>query len=86
MKRSISITNLSKKPRSLYVEPEGTDFWMLPGQTFELRAEVADELAQFELCDNGDGLQVYPSRGMDYISVFCDGQELESGHQRPQVS
>lgn len=48
---------------------------MLPEQTFELRAEVTDEDAQFELWDDGDGLQVFPSRDMGCIAVFCDGQE-----------
>jgi hypothetical protein len=23
--------------------------------------------------------------GRSYISIFCDGQELECGHQRPQT-
>ncbi|MGD9746173.1 MAG: hypothetical protein AB7I98_23125 [Verrucomicrobiales bacterium] len=82
----MTITNRSKAARPLYVEPEGADFWMLPKQTFELRAEAADESAQFELWDDGEGLQVFPSRTMGYISVFCDGLELECGHQRPQTA
>jgi hypothetical protein len=85
VKRTMTITNRSKTPRPLYIEPEGGDFWMLPEQTFELRAEVTIEDAHFELCDIGDSLQVFPSRGMNYISVFCDEQELECGHQRPQT-
>jgi hypothetical protein len=80
----MTITNRSKTPRPVYVEPEGADFWMLPEQTFEFRAVVTDEDAQFELWDDGDGLQVFPSRGMGYISVFCEAQELECGHQRPR--
>ena len=81
----MTITNRSKVPRPVYVEPEGTDFWMLPEQTFRLRAEVTEVDAQFELWDNGGSLQVFPSRGMSYISVVCDGQELECAHQRPQT-
>lgn len=63
MKRTISITNRTELPRPIYVEPEGADYWMLPKQTFELCAEdVVDPSAQFEIWDNGDCLQVWPSR------------------------
>ena len=80
------ITNRSKQFRPLYIEPEGADFWMAPEQTFELRAKATAD-AHFELWDNGDSLQVFPSRAeMGYISVFCAGQELECGHQRPQTT
>jgi hypothetical protein len=84
--RTMTITNRSKKPRSLQVEPEGADFWMLPEQTFELRADTTTDDARFELWDSDDGLQVFPSEGMGYISVFHEGRELECGHQRPQTA
>ncbi len=78
---AMSITNRSKKPRAICIEPEGADFWMLPEQTFELRAEASSAGDRFELCDDGDNLQVF--FGKSFISVFCDGHELECGHQRP---
>ena len=56
---------------------------MLPGQTFELRADVTADVAHFELVDNGAALQVFPSQDMGSISVFCEGREIECGHQRP---
>jgi hypothetical protein len=85
MKRIMSITNRSKVSRALYIEPEGADYWMLPGQTFVLSAEALDDSAHFEVEHDGDGLQIYPSNGMDYISVLCDGEELQCGHQRPPI-
>ena len=78
---AIPITNRSKKPRAICIESEGADFWMLPEQTFELRAEASSAGDRFELCDDGDNLQVF--FGKSFISVFCDGHELECGHQRP---
>ncbi len=81
MKPTMTIENRHKNPRVLYVEPEGGDFWLLPGQTFELRAETPAKNERFELWDNGDSLQVF--FGNSYISVFCDGRELQCGHQRP---
>jgi hypothetical protein len=86
MKQTMSITNRTGLPRTIYVEPEGADYWMLPGQTFQLRADVNDPCAQFEILDNGDSLQVWPSSDMGFISVFAEGQELECGHQRPQAA
>lgn len=87
MKRTISITNRTELPRPIYVEPEGADYWMLPEQTFELVAEdAADTNTQFEVWDNGDCLQVWPSMGMGYIAVFFEGQEFECGHQRPPAA
>jgi len=79
----MSITNRSKKPRAVYIEPEGADFWMLPEQTFELRAEVRSAEDRFEVWDTGDSLQAF--FGRSYISVFCDGRKLECGYQRPQT-
>lgn len=79
----MSVTNRSKKPRAVFIEPEGEDYWMLPEQAFELRAEVTSEGDHFELCDDGDSLQVY--FGSSQISVFCDGRELKCGYQRPQT-
>jgi hypothetical protein len=82
----MTITNRTKKPRSLQVEPEGADFWVLPEQTFELRADTTTDDAHFELLESEDGLQIYPSDGMGSISVFHESQELECGHQRPQTA
>jgi hypothetical protein len=82
----MSITNRTGLPRPIYVEPEGADYWMLPEQTFQLRADVNDPCAQFEILDNGDSLQVWPSNDMGFISVFAEGHELECGHQRPQAA
>jgi hypothetical protein len=81
----MTITNRSKKPRPLYVEPEGGDFWMLPEQTFELRADVTADGANFELVDDGTALQVFPSKDMGGISVLSEGREIKCGHQRPSL-
>ena len=83
MTRTITITNRSNAPRPVYVEPEGADFWLLPKQTFEFRAQSKDDADEFSLWDHGDSLQIWPSLGMGDIVVFCDGIELQCGHQRP---
>lgn len=76
----LTITNRSKQFRPLYIEPEGADFWMAPEQTVELQAAVTANDACFELWDGGEGVQVFPSQHMGFLSVFCNGQELECGY------
>ena len=85
MKLTLSITNRSEVPRPVYVEPEGADYCMFPEQVFELRAEVAHDTDRFELWDNGDSIQVWPSAGMGFIAVFSESQELACGYQRPST-
>lgn len=53
------ITIRSNKRRVVWIEPEGADFWMLPEQTFKLRAEATSAEDRFELWDGGDSLQVF---------------------------
>jgi len=79
----MTFTNRTKQRRPLFVEPEGADFGMMPEQTFEVHAEITTEEGHFEVCDKGTGLSIFPAHTMGEISVFCDGQELECGHQRP---
>jgi len=85
MKHKMKISNDGKSPKSLYVEPEGADFWILPGQTFELRADVEDGNAHFEILYNDKALQIYPSNRMGHISVFSDDKQLECAFQRPKT-
>ena len=67
----------------LSTEPEGQDFWLRPGESFELRADIESELDDFELVENAHGISAWPSRGMGYISAWGNGKLLECGHQRP---
>lgn len=77
------VTNETEGDRLLFIEPEAADFWLRPGETFELGAEATAEDSHFEIHDTSDGLTVYPSRHMSDIIVYCDGQVLSCGHQRP---
>ncbi len=67
----------------MYIEPECRDFWLLPGETFELCAEVASEGDDFEIESHEHGVTVWPSVNMGDVSVLASGKELECGHQQP---
>ena len=70
MKKTVSITNRWSVIRPIYVEPEGADYWLLPGQTFVLHANVTSEGGDFEVWDDDVGLSILQSKGMGYITVF----------------
>lgn len=86
MKPKMTVTNRSAESRPIWTEPEGADYWMLPEQTFEVVADSDDPNGFFEMVDDGDGIQIFGSTTMGYLSVFHDGNLLECGHQRPPES
>ena len=77
------VTNETERPTLLFVEPEGWDCWLLPGEVVELRAEVESSADDFEFQDTPEGITVWPSLGMGVISIRQDGREVEIGHRRP---
>jgi hypothetical protein len=84
--KSRRITNTTDGLLLLVTEPEGQDFWLQPGETVELRAEVDAESDDFELREEDQEIVVWPSPGMGYISAWLDGQLLACGHRRPTES
>lgn len=77
------MTNTGMDLLLVVTEPEGQDFWLRPGETVELRAEVASEADDFELTEEDREVTVWPSPGMREISVWQHGRPLPCGHQRP---
>jgi len=77
------ITNTGDRLMLVFTELEAQDFWLRPGESVEVRAEVTSTDDDFELDDNPDGVTVWPSNGMGYISTWAGGVELSCGHQRP---
>jgi hypothetical protein len=80
-----TITNSGAQLMPLYTEPEGQDFWLRPGETVEVRADVdSPAAADFEIEEGLDGVTVWPSHDMGYISTWSSGKVLECGYQRPK--
>jgi hypothetical protein len=76
------LTNTTDRLMLVFTEPEAQDYWLRPGESVEVRAEVASPGDDFELEDTPYGVTVWPSRGMGYISTWAGGVELVCGHQR----
>jgi hypothetical protein len=83
MEKRRLVTNDRKSMLLIFTEPEAQDFWLRPGESLELSAEVDSPSDDFEFQEVENGYQVYPSDGMGYISAWIGGRELAVGHQRP---
>lgn len=56
------ITNETDRLMLVFVEPECWDYWLLPGESAGLRAEVCLPVEDFEIVVTGEGIIVRPSR------------------------
>lgn len=83
MQKRKAITNTSDRLMLVFTELEAQDYWLRPGESLEVRADVESEDDDFEIEETAEGITVWPSLGMGYIATFQDGVELECGHQRP---
>jgi hypothetical protein len=83
MEKRRILTNTTDRLMLVFTEPVAQDYWLWPGESVEVRAEVTSPADDFELEDTRDGVTVWPSLGMGYISTWAGGVELPCGHQRP---
>lgn len=81
--RRTVFTNTDNVPLAIFIELEGWDYWMLPGESLEIRASVWADEAEFEYNISREGLQVYPANDMGDIAVFQNGTKVDGGHKRP---
>lgn len=78
-----TVTNDGDRLMLLFVEMEGWDCWLRPGESVELRADVEFDQDDFDFADCQHGMVVYPSNGMGMITVHQGNKELDCAHQRP---
>ena len=83
VERLQTLRNKTDRLLLVFTEPEAQDFWLQPGESVEVRASVESLGGNFELDSTREGITVWPSAGMGYISVWADNTQLEVGHQRP---
>ncbi len=80
------VTNKSNDLLLLVTEPDGQDFWLRPGESVELHANVASDADDFALTETEQEVSIWPSAGMGHITVWGRGRQLPCGHQRPTES
>ena len=86
MQKRHTITNDTATRLVVFTEPEGQDFWLLPGESLDVMAEAALPDDEFRLVRLPTGYQVWPASKMGYISAWAGEQQLPCGHQRPAVA
>ncbi len=84
MEKRHFITNTHDYLMLVLTELEGQDYWLGPGESVELRAEVESESDNFEIQETNEGVTIWPSSGMGSIAIFSEHEELQCGYQRPK--
>ena len=70
-------------PFTMMLEPWGEDYWIQPGEEFDVVAESADTAFHYVVVDHPDYVAVYAEGRCESVSVFQKGQRLKCGHQKP---
>jgi hypothetical protein len=77
----IAVSNSTKRPRIVWVEPWGEDYTLLPGEELELLCRDDTEQPWFHVVEWEDGSQIYVEQG-GYFEVLQQGKRIECGHNR----
>ncbi|MFJ3643330.1 hypothetical protein ACIPRD_26740 [Streptomyces sp. NPDC090108] len=92
MKTSLPVENAGDTDICLFIEPYGEDFWMKPGDAFEV-VPLSDANVHFSVVVANDVFTVWLYQDGDPYNILLDykvtgvhGEELTCGHQRPADS
>jgi hypothetical protein len=67
---------------TLWLEPWGEDYTLLPDETVEVVAKDAKKSFYFHVVNIVEGVQVYAEGTCGSVSVFHNGKLLERGYNR----
>jgi len=81
-KQRIKISNDSSSFATLWLEPWGEDYGMLPGDELEVAAMDVEKETFFYVAYNEKGMQVFAEGDAKYVSVYQNGERLSCGHNR----
>ncbi len=79
--KKIIIRNEFDDTKTLYLEPWGEDYGMLPSDEFEIIAKNVDDEFYFQI-DLGKDVIVYAEGQVTDISVYQNNELLQCGHNR----
>jgi hypothetical protein len=77
----IAVSNSTKRPHIVWVEPWGEDYTLLPGEQLEIICREDSEQPWFHVVENEESSQVYIERGQDF-EVLQESKRLYCGHNR----
>jgi hypothetical protein len=82
MKETLRVTNDRSGFVTLWLEPWGEDYGIMPGDEFEIVVGDAADGFHFHIIPDDKGTKVYAEGQVTHISVFQSGAELTCGHNR----
>jgi hypothetical protein len=80
----IKVSNEQPSFTTLWLEPWGEDYGMLPGDEFEVLALDAADDFYFHLAFDRKGVKVCAEGDAEHVSVYREGEMLHCGHNRRQ--
>ena len=83
---SLSCDKSSLEPRPVYVEPRGEDFWLFPGDEFEIVAHSHNATPAFTVVESPASTQAIVANECFDVSVYHDGVRVPSGYQRARFA
>ena len=77
-----TFTNTTGHTVLVFVEPEGWDCWLLPGESVEAVAEARSPGAGFDVEANEWGVTVWPRLDTGMIELWQEDEPVAVGYQR----
>ncbi len=81
----LSFSNDLSSPVTLWLEPWGEDYVMLPAQTFEVVAQGTTEGFYFHVAYRAENIQIYAEGSSESVLILQNGELLECGHNRQKI-
>jgi hypothetical protein len=80
----IEVSNETKEPRIVWLEPWAEDYTLLPNEELQILAHSESEQPWFHVVVGEKHTQVYLQTG-DMAEVFQNGNPLSCGHKREEA-
>ena len=80
----IKVTNHRATFVTLWLEPWGEDYGMLPGDEFDVVAADAGDDFYFHLTSEDRDMKLYAEGDVREVTVYNGGAELSCGHNRQE--
>jgi hypothetical protein len=78
----IEISNNTKKPLLLSLEPWGEDYTLLEQEEVEIIADDCGENFHYQVVFHENFVAVWADGGNEYPKVYKNGEELDCGYNR----
>lgn len=83
---SVSLDYRAIKPRAVYIEPWGEDYWLFPQDEFVITANGQTSSPVFSLHEHDDSTQIYIEGDCQNYVVQHSSKQIECGYQRAKFA